>query len=179
MKLTLPSSIEKVIGIVNFKLGGDVLPKSPIFCLLSILAFAGIVTLFQGFYFPPARAIASGIGGAAVLGIVTFLSAIVSGYNDRLIQTLTALSIGGAIVIFVRTVLGVFIYVNPIFEGLPEVNLQELEGFLLFPIYIWNVFVFAFLFRRSFRASVPVAFAISIGLVLTMYFSVPTVFKSL
>jgi hypothetical protein len=179
MKLTVPAPIEKIIGILSFKLGGDVLPKSPLLCGLSLVTFAAAVTLFQGNYFSPARAIASGIGGALLLAGVTLVSAWVSGYNERLVQTLTALSFGGAIVIFVRTFLGFFIYLNPMFEGLPEVNVRELEGFLLFPIYLWNIYVFAFLLRRSFRASVLVAFAISIGLVITVYFSVPAAFKSL
>jgi hypothetical protein len=150
-----------------------------VLCAISVAIFAAAVTLYQGTYYSPARAIASGIGAAALLSAVTIVSAQFSGYGERLLQTLTALSIGGAIVIFVRTVLGLFIYINPIFEGLPDINVMELEGFLLFPIYIWNVFVFAFLFRRSFRTTVPIAFAISIGLVLTLYFSVPAVFKSL
>jgi hypothetical protein len=179
MKLTLPAPIEKIVGILNFKLGGDVLPKSPVLCGLSVFVFAAAVSLFQGNYFSPARAVASGVSGAAVLAVVTALSARFSGYGERLIQTLTALALGGAIVIFVRTFLGLFIYINPAFESLPDTNVRQLEGLLLFPIYIWNVFVFAFLLRRSFRASVPIAFALSIGLIVTVYFSVPNVFKSL
>ena len=179
MKLTLPSPIEKIVGILNFKLGGDVLPKSRVLCWLSLVAFAAAGALFQGNYFSPARSIASGIAGALLLAVVTLVSARVSGCNERLLQSLTALALGGAIVILVRTFLGFFIYINPIFEGLPEVNLRELIAFLLFPLYVWNVFVFAFLFRRSFRADVPIAFAISIALVITVYFSVPAAFRSL
>lgn len=179
MKLTLPAPIEKIVGILNFKLGGDVLPKSPLLCGLSLVIFAGAVTFFQGEFFSPARAVASGIAGAALLSLITILCARFSGYNERLMQTLTALALGGAIVISVRALLGLFIYLNPMFEELPEANVRQLEGFLLFPIYIWNVFVFAFLFRRSFRADVPIALGISIVTVITVYFSVPTAFKSL
>lgn len=179
MKVTLPSPIEKVVGILNFTLGGDVLPKSAILCGLALIAFAAAETLFEGFYYSPARAIASGITGAGVLALVTLLCAWVTGYNERFLQTLTALALGGAIVILVRAFFGVFFYFNPIFAELPDTNLRQLAGFVLFPVYIWNTFVFAFLFRRSFRAQVPVALAISIALVLTVYFSVPAVFKSL
>ena len=179
MKLTLPAPIVKVVGILNFTLGGDVLPKSPILCGLCLIAFAAAVSLFEGAYYSPARAAASGIAGAGVLAVVTLLCAWVSGYNERLIQTLTALALGGAIVIFVRTFLGLFIYLNPVFGDLPDINVRQLTGFLLFPIYIWNTFVFAFLFRRSFRAEVPIAVAISVALILTVYFSVPSAFRSL
>jgi hypothetical protein len=103
----------------------------------------------------------------------------ISGYRERLIQTLTALALGGAIVIFIRTALEFFIFIAPMFAELPDVNVRELAAFVLFPLYVWNVFVYAFLFRRSFRAEVVVAFAISIALVITVYFTVPVAFRSL
>jgi hypothetical protein len=179
MKFTLPSPVQKVIGILNFKLGPDVLPKSPILLAMSLVTFAGAVFLFQASFYSPARAAASAIGSAVLLAAVAMLCARISGYNERLTQTLTALALGGAIVIFVRTALGFFIFINPAFAELPDINVQELTAFLLFPLYVWNIFVFAFLLRRSFRSDVPVSFAISIVLVFAVYFSVPLAFKSL
>jgi hypothetical protein len=179
MKFTLPSPVQKVIGILNFKLGPEVLPKSPILLAASLVAFAAAVFLFQASFYSPARAAASAIGGAVLLAAVAMLGARISGYNERLTQTLTALALGGAIVIFVRTALGLFIFINPAFAELPDINVQELTAFLLFPLYVWNIFVFAFLFRRSFRSDVPVSFALSIALVIGVYFSVPLAFKSL
>jgi putative flippase GtrA len=64
-------------------------------------------------------------------------------------------------------------------EGLPYINVVELANFLLFPLLIWNVYVFAALFRRSFRPSVPVAFAIAIPLVFIVNYWVPAAFRSL
>src|SRR3984893_18272047 len=162
MKLTLPSPIQKIVGILNFKLGADVLPKSPILLIICIAAFVAAVFLFQGNFFSPARAAASAIGSAVLLSAVATGWAWISGYRERLVQTLTALALGGAIVIFIRTALGFFIYIAPNFAELPEVNIREMEAFLLFPLYVWNIFVFAFLFRRSYRAAVVTAFAISI-----------------
>jgi hypothetical protein len=179
MKFTLPSPVQKVLGILNFKLGPEVLPKSPILLAASLIAFAAAVFLFQASFYSPARAAASGIAGAVLLAAVAVLGARVSGYNERLTQTLTALALGGAIVIFVRTALGFFIFISPAFAELPDIDVRQLAAFLLFPLYVWNIFVFAFLFRRSFRADVPVSFAISIALVIAVYFSVPSVFKSL
>jgi hypothetical protein len=179
MKLALPSPIQKAIGISTFRLGGDVLPKSPVLLSVCLVAFAAAVTLFQGNYFTPARAAASGIASAGLLAVVAAVWARISGYRERFMQSLTALALGGAIVIFIRTLLGYLIYFNPAFAELPDVNVRELEAFLLFPIYVWNIFVFAFLFRRSFRAEVVMAFAIAIGVVITVYFSVPQAFKSL
>jgi hypothetical protein len=75
--------------------------------------------------------------------------------------------------------LGFIIFINPAFAELPDINVQQLAAFLLFPLYVWNIFVFAFLFRRSFRSDVPVSFAISIALVFGVYFSVPLAFKTL
>jgi hypothetical protein len=179
MKFTLPSPVQKVLGILNFKLGPDVLPKSPILLAVSLIAFAAAVFLFQASFYTPARAAASAVGSAVLLAAVAMLCARISGYNDRLTQTLTALALGGAIVIFVRTALGFFMFINPALAELPDINVQELTAFLLFPLYVWNIFVFAFLFRRSFRSDVPISFAISIVLVFAVYFSVPLVFKSL
>src|ERR1700736_1689960 len=179
MKFTLPSPVQNVLGILNFKLGPEVLPKSPILLAVSLVAFAASVFLFQASFYSVARAAASGIGGAFLLALVALLAARVSGHNERLTQTLTALALGGAIVIFVRTALGFIIFISPNFAELPDINVQELTAFLLFPLYVWNIFVFAFLFRRSFRSDVAISFAISIVLVFAVYFSVPLVFKSL
>jgi hypothetical protein len=179
MKFTLPAPVQKVLGILNFKLGPDVLPKSPILLAVSLIAFAAAVFLFQASFYTPARAAASGIGSAVLLAAVAVLCARISGYNERLTQTLTALALGGAIVIFVRTALGFFMFINPALAELPDINVQELTSFLLFPLYVWNIFVFAFLFRRSFRSDVVISFAISIALVFTVSFLVPIAFKSL
>jgi len=179
MKLTLPSPIQKIYGVLTFKLGADVLPKSRILMIICVAGFAAAVFLFQGNFYSPARAAASGIGSAALLSAVAAVWAWISGYRERLVQTLTALAMGGAIVIFIRTFFGFLIYIAPIFEGLPDVNVRELEAFLLFPLYVWNIFVYAFLFRRSYRATVVMAFAISIAVVIVVYFTVPVVFRSL
>ncbi len=72
----------------------------------------------------------------------------------------------------------IFIW-SMILTELPEIDVHQLVAFVLFPLYVWNIFVFAFLFRRSFRTDVVISFAISIALVLTVYFSVPLAFKSL
>jgi len=179
MKFTLPSPVQNVLGILNFKLGPEVLPKSPILLAVSLVAFAASVFLFQASFYSPARAAASAIGSAFLLALVASLGARVSGYNERLTQTLTALALGGAIVIFVRTALGFIIFVSPNLAELPDINVRELTAFLLFPLYVWNIFVFAFLFRRSFRADVVISFAISIAVVFTVSFLVPIAFKSL
>jgi hypothetical protein len=179
MKFTLPSPVQKVLGILNFKLGPEVLPKSPFLFAASLVAFAAAVFLFQASFYSLARAAASGIGGAVLLAAVAMLCARVSGYNERLTQTLTALALGGAIVIFVRTVLGFIIFISPNLAELPDINVLQLTAFLLFPLYVWNIFVFAFLFRRSFRSDVVISFAISIALVFTVSFLVPIAFKSL
>jgi hypothetical protein len=179
MKLTLPSPIQKIYGILIFRLGADVLPKSSVLLIICVAGFAAAVFLFQGNFYSPARAAASGIGSAVILSAVAAGWAWISGYRERLVQTLTALALGGAIVIFVRTALGFLIYIAPIFSDLPDINVREMEAFLLFPLYVWNIFVFAFLFRRSYRAEVIPVFAVSIAVVLIVYFTVPVVFRSL
>ena len=114
---------------------------------------------------------------------VAFVCASVSGYRERLTQTLCALALGGAVVIFVTTALRYLLVVSLVFadpsQELPYINVLELANFLLFPLFVWNVFVFAALFRRSFRPSVPVAFAIAIPLVFVVDYWVPVAFRSL
>jgi hypothetical protein len=179
MKITLPSPVQNILGILNWKLGPEVLPNSPILLALSMAGFAGAVFLRQAMDYSLAAAAMSGIGSAAVLGTVAFLWAKLSGYNERLPQTLMALALGGGIVIFATTALRFFMVIVYTLQGLPDINISELSNFLLFPLFVWNVFVFAALFRRSFRPSLPVAFAIAIPLVLTVDFWVPVAFKHL
>ncbi|HEX3496363.1 MAG TPA: hypothetical protein VHT02_04160 [Methylocella sp.] len=179
MKLTLPTPIQNAVGILDLKLGPEVLPKSPRLLAVCIVAFAAAVFLFQASFYSQARAAASGITSAVLLAAVAMLWARLTGYNERLIQALTALALGGAIVIFVRTALGFIIFISPSLAELPDMNVRQLTAFLLFPLYVWNIFVFAFLFRRSFRAEPILSFAISIALLFVMYFSVPLMFKSL
>jgi len=179
MKFPVPGAIQKIYGILTFQVGADVLPKSAILLTICLAAFTGSVFLFQGNFFPPARAAASGIGGAALLSAVAAGWAWIAGYSDRLVQTLTALALGGAIVIFVRVLLEFLIFIAPNLAELPEVNVRELAAFLLFPLYVWNIYVYAFLFRRSYRASVVMAFAISIAVVIGVYFTVPLAFRSM
>jgi hypothetical protein len=115
-----------------------------------------------------------------VLAVVAMLCARIFGYNERLMQTLTALALGGAVVIFVRAALGFIITIWAVtLTELPDNNIQQLTAFVLFPLYVWNIFVYAFLFRRSFRSDVVMSFAISIALVFTVSFLVPIAFKSL
>jgi hypothetical protein len=178
-KLRLPPPVQNIVGILNWNLGPEVLPKSPIFLTVSLLAFAAVVFLRQLMDYSPIRALACGIGSAAVLGAVAFLCAKISGYGERLTQTLSALALAGAVVIFVTTILRFFMVVAYTIEGLPDINVLELANFLLFPLFVWNVFIFAALFRRSFRPSVPVAFAIAIPLVFIVDFWVPVAFRSL
>jgi hypothetical protein len=179
MKITLPPPVQNIIGILSWKLGPEVLPKSPILLAVSMAGFAGAIFLRQAMDYSLAGAAMSGIGGVAVLSAVAFLCAKISGYNERLPQTLTALALGGGVVIFATTALRFFMVVAYTLQGLPDVNIAELANFLLFPLLIWNVFVFAALFRRSFRPSVPVAFAIAIPVVLMVNFWVPVAFKHL
>ncbi|HUB64186.1 MAG TPA: hypothetical protein VL996_06995 [Methylocella sp.] len=184
MKLTLPSPIQKIVGLLNWKLGPEVLPKSPILLAASLLAFVVAVFLRQVMDYSVARAVASAIGSAVVLGLFAYLCARVSGYQERLTQTLCALALAGAAVIFITTFLRYLLVVSLVFadtteDGLPYTIVLELANFLLFPLFVWNVFVFAALFRRSFRPSVPIAFAIAIPLVLLVDFWVPAAFRSL
>jgi hypothetical protein len=117
------------------------------------------------------------------LGGVALLLASVSGYRERLTQTLCALALGGAVVIFVTTFLRFLLMVSLAFVGaaqeLPYTIIVQLANFLLFPLFVWNVFLFAALFRRSFRPRVVVAFAIAIPLVFILDYWVPAAFKSL
>ena len=105
MKLTLPPSVQNIIGLLNWKVGPDVLPKSQLLLAVCLGAFAAAVFLRQAMDYSLARAAASGIGSAVILGAVAFLCAKVSGYQERLTQTLCALALGGAIIIFLTTFL--------------------------------------------------------------------------
>jgi len=179
MKLALPTPIQNIIGILNWKVGPEVFPKSAALLALSLIGFGVAVFLRQLMDYSALRAAASAAGSAAILGATAFLCAKLSGYGERLIQTLTAMAIGGAAVILITTFLRFFLVVAYTLDELPERNVSELANFLLFPLIIWNVYVFAALFRRSFRPSVPLAFAIAAPLVYILDFLVPAAFPGL
>ena len=95
MKLNLPSPIQKVVGIVNWKLGPEVLPKSPVLLAASLCAFAVAMFLRQMMDYSLARSAASGIGAAAVLSAAAYIGASVSGYRERLTQNSLRARAGG------------------------------------------------------------------------------------
>jgi xanthine/uracil permease len=177
MKIALPSPIQNLVDIVSWQVGPEVFPKSILLLGISLSTYAFVVFLRNIMDYTFIKAVGIGVGSALVLGAVTILCARISGYHERLTQTLTALALGGAIVLFVTTFLRFFLVVSYQMQGLPEINVMELANFLLFPLFVWNVFVFAALYRRSFRASVPIAFGISIALLLALDFWVPAAFK--
>ena len=184
MKLTLPAPVQAIIGILNLTLGPEVLPKSRFLLNLSLVVFAFAIFLRQFEDFTITRAIVVGIVSAAFLAAIAYVWAMVSGYRERLTQTLTALAIGGAVVIFITVLLRyalviAFAFIGGAEQELPYQMVVELSNFLLFPLLIWNVFIFAALFRRSFRPNVPVAFAVAILLVAVIDYFVPTAFPSL
>ena len=177
MKINLPSPIQNLVDILSWQVGPEVLPKSPVLLAVSLVLFAFVQYLRNIMDYTALQSAGIGVGCAVLLSGVTILCARISGYHERLMQTLTALAIGGAIVLFVTTFLRFFLVITYEFQGLPERNVMELANFLLFPLFAWNVFVFAALYRRSFRASVPWAFAIAITLLFALDFWIPAAFK--
>ena len=184
MKLTVPAPVQSIIGILNLSLGPEVLPKSRFLLnlCLAVFAFATALRQFEGSTIR--RAIIDGLVSVGLLTVIPYLWSLLSGYKERLTQTLTALAIGGSAVIFITMILGYSLLVSLALiadqdQELPYQLALELRNFLLFPLLIWNVFIFAALFRRAFRPNVPVAFAVAILLVFLVDYWVPSAFPSL
>jgi hypothetical protein len=117
--------------------------------------------------------IASSLGfGVGCAALLTGLSAgVLASYKrrDLIVQTVTALAASGVVIALASIVLH-FLFAVALPPPLPT---QRLVGFLLFPIGIWNVFSFAWIYRHAAIRTIP-AFALAAAFVIIVYFIMAT-----
>jgi hypothetical protein len=110
-----------------------------------------------------------GIGSAVLVGGLT--AGVLVSYKRRelIVQTVSALAATG-VAVAISSILLHFLFAVALPPPLPT---QRLVGFLLFPIGIWNVFAFAWIYRHAGIRTIP-AFAFSVAIVIIIYFIMAT-----
>ncbi|WP_026608589.1 hypothetical protein [Methylocapsa acidiphila] len=176
MMIKLPPPVHGLLGILRSEVGPEVLPSSSFLLKLSLGLF--VVSEFavklptHSFF----GAIGIGITAAALLALFAALVAKLLDHDERLAQTLTALAFVGAIVALINFFFRFILVLGFGFIG-DELPAQELASFLLFPIFLWNVILFASIYRRAFSLGLILSFALSIAYLLILFFWIPHFFK--
>jgi hypothetical protein len=176
MKIKLPPLVESFTGILRSELGPEVLPRSVQLLGVSLGIF--VLAQFAGklVTHTPVGAAAIGLCAGALLVAVTVLGSKLLGHSDRLTQILTALAAAGAAVTFVKLFLRLVLEMGFASEDL-ELPVDDLANFLLFPVFLWNVVVYASIFRRGFSVGRIAGFGLSLGYLLVLFFWIPHFFK--
>lgn len=176
MTIKLPLLLQNFVGILRSDLGPEVLPRSGLLLGVSLGLF--VLAQFAGklFTYTPVGAAAIGLCAVALLAAITALGSWLFKHYDRLTQTLTALAGAGAAVTFVKFALRLVLEVAFTSEDL-DFPIDPLANFLLFPVFLWNVVVYASIFRRGFAVGRILGFAMSLGYLLVLFFWIPHFFK--
>lgn len=149
--ISLPPSARALVDILRLEGGPGALPLSNRLAGFSLAAYGLGETGLQLFDHQWAPAIAYGVVSVALLFAVTVAVLFAVGARERFVQTLTALGATGAIVAAATIVLHLF--VAQVFP--PPLPTSKLVGFLLFPLVIWNVTLFAWLYRHASLRFIP------------------------
>lgn len=176
MTIKLPPLIHDFVGILRSEVGPEVLPSSNLLLRLSLGLFVLVEFAIKLATNSVVGAAGIGLSAAALLTLVAALAARLRGRDERLMQTLTALAVVGALVALVNFFFRFVLVQGFSFVG-DELPAQDLASFLLFPIFLWNVVVYASIYRRAFSVGTVVSFALSLGYLLVLVFWIPHFFK--
>jgi hypothetical protein len=110
-----------------------------------------------------------GVVTVAALTAITYFALKAVGARDRLFQTLTALGAMGALVCLGYIILHFFFAVAlP-----PPLPSDRLVRFLLFPLIVWNLFMFAWIYRHALLRPLPAFVAACLYVVLESFILTP------
>lgn len=149
--ISLPPIPKALIDIMRLEAGPNALPLSGKLAGFSLAAYGVGETGLQVFDHELGPAAVYGVVSALILTAVTAVVLYAVGARERFVQTLTALAATGAVVAVASLVLHLF--VAQVFPApLPT---SKLVGFLLFPLIIWNVTLFAWVYRHASLRFIP------------------------
>ncbi|PWB80461.1 MAG: hypothetical protein C3F11_17900 [Methylocystaceae bacterium] len=149
--ISLPPSAKALVDILRLEAGPGALPLSSKLAGASLAAYGLGEAGLQLLDHDVAPAVAYGVVSAALLVAVTAVVLFFVGARERFVQTLTALGATGAIVAIATILLHLF--VAQVFP--PPLPTSKLVGFILFPLVIWNVTVFTWLYRHASLRFIP------------------------
>lgn len=165
--LSVSGTPKALFDILKLEGAQNALPASNAFLGGCVAAYAIAKAVRHGLEHSLTSALIFGVFTAAFLSGVTYMILRLYKSSDKLVQTLAALAATGAIMAL-ASILLYFFFAMALPPPLPT---GKLVNFLLFPIAIWIVFMFAFLFRHASLRTVP-AFALAATYVIVTDFIV-------
>jgi hypothetical protein len=169
---TVPATPKALLDILKLEGTQFALPNSTILLGVSLAAFAVARVALHALDHSAVSALLYGPIVAALFAGATALFLKLYNLGDKTVQTIIALAATGAIIATASIILH-FIFAVALPPPLPS---DRLVRFLLFPIGLWVVFMFAFLYRHAGMRMIP-AFALAITLVIVSDFILATLMK--
>lgn len=149
--ISLPPTPKALFDIIRLEGGPEGLPSSPKLAGYCIAAYAVGEAALQLLDHSVGPSIAYGLVSAGLLVAVAAAVLFTVGARDRLAQMLIALAGAGAVAAAATFVLHLF--VSQVFP--PPLPTSKLVGFLLFPLIVWKITIFMWLFRHVSLRFIP------------------------
>jgi hypothetical protein len=160
-------------GIFRMEPGGQLLPYSLPLLVVGLVVYASSEFELEYISHTPVAAAKFALIAPALLTILTAIGLFVAGRRERLKETLVALLLAGAVVTIVNVAMRVSM---PLFFP-PEIDLGKLIGFLLFPLFLWNLLVFAYIYQRAFAGRPRLSLGLSAGYLVPLTFVIASIWK--
>lgn len=154
-----------LLDIVTLDGGQGKLPVSIPLMSGCLCAYAAVQTLDHSLEHAWGSSILFGLASAAIVGVSTAVVLPLYEAREKIVQSVTALAAVGAFIGLTSIVLH-FIFAAALPPPMPT---NRLVNFLLFPIVIWNLFAFAFIYRHAKLRTIP-AFALAATFVIVVDF---------
>ncbi len=169
---TVPETPKAFLNILKLEGSQFSLPNSAALLGASVVAYALSRVALHALDHSLSAALIDGPLVAGLLAGATALFMKLYDRSDKIIQTLIALMATGA-VMAIASILLHFVFAVALPPPLPT---DRLVRFLLFPVAIWVVFMFAFLYRHAGLRTMP-AFTLAITYVIITDFIIATLLK--
>lgn len=135
----------------------DALPYSWLALIFSLILFGLSRYQLHSLEHSQMAAFQVGLWAPVALTAVAVLGLLMTGTIGTIARTLTALAATGAVMALVTAVVRVFFFVaTP-----EEANIGKMIGFITFPLLLWNLLVYAYIFRHTFAGRPVLAFALA------------------
>ena len=148
-------------------------PWSRPLLVASLIAYGlsefGFVLLLEQ---PLVVAAAGGVMATLLLAALTTTALWLGGYSLRLNQTLIALAASGAVVGVINLALRLLLR-----TAMPPPLPLSMANLLLLPLFLWNLLIYAYVFRHALAGQPKYAFCLALGYLLLLYASMRELFR--
>lgn len=119
-------------------------------------------------------AIQVGLWASFALMVVTLVGLILTGKLGLIGRTLTTLAATGAVMALVTAIVRIFFFVaTP-----EEANIGKMIGFIMFPLLLWNLMVYAYIFRHTFAGRPVLALTLAGFYVVPISYGLAAIFPA-